>query len=71
MAAEEDTREHCHPDPSPSDDAHQGCEAEDQETWVCGEDAAGEFQDGDGFAEGVAAFVDCEGPKDGEDERDE
>lgn len=71
MTSEEDAREHCHPKPSPGDDAHQGCEAEDQEPRVRCEDAAGELQDGDGFAKGVAAFVDGEGPEDGENEWNE
>lgn len=66
MSAEEDTGEHGHPDPGPDDNAEEGCEAQHQETRICGKNTAGEFEDGDCLAEGIAAFVDGESPEDRE-----
>lgn len=71
MAAKEDTGEHHHPDPRPCDNADQRCETQGQKAGVCGKDPAGEFEDGDGFAEGVTAFVDGDRPKNGHQQGDE
>lgn len=71
MAAEEDAGKHCHPDPCPCDDTKEGCEAEEEKARIGGEDAAGKLEDGDCFAKGVSAFVDGEGPEDGEDSGNE
>ena len=65
VATKEDTGEHGHPDPGPGDNTQEGRKTDEEQARICGKDAAGEFENADGFAEGVAAAVENEGPDDG------
>ena len=63
MSTKEDSGEHTHPHPSPYYHTSKGPKADDQEAWICSENAAGKLQYTDRFSKRMPAFVDCKRPK--------
>ena len=67
MPAQEDAGEHDGPKPGPGDDGSEGRKSNEEKASVRCQYAAGELEDGYGFGEGMAAFVNAKGPENGED----